>query len=203
MDFFALSKHCAPTVDPETMAAIVKTESAFNPYAIGVVGGRLQRQPKNAFEATETIKYLINQNWNFSVGLAQVNHQHFSTYGLTPESAFDPCLNLKAGSKILEECYLRASKKIASKQQVLEAAFSCYYSGNFTRGFKLPVGGKSYVQKVLISHSLMEGVIPVISNNPDARLKTLKEVKPASPKQGEDNVLVFEPGHIKRDLIVF
>ncbi|HBN8308897.1 TPA: transglycosylase SLT domain-containing protein [Pseudomonas aeruginosa] len=45
LDFMALAQQCAPTVAPQTMAAVVQVESSFNPYAIGVVGGRLQRQP--------------------------------------------------------------------------------------------------------------------------------------------------------------
>lgn len=47
LDFMVLAQQCAPTVAPQTMAAVVQVESSFNPYAIGVVGGRLQRQPKS------------------------------------------------------------------------------------------------------------------------------------------------------------
>ncbi|EGC99197.1 lytic transglycosylase catalytic, partial [Burkholderia sp. TJI49] len=43
--FAQLARACAPNVDPETLAALVRTESGFNPYAIGVVGGHLTRQP--------------------------------------------------------------------------------------------------------------------------------------------------------------
>ena len=41
VDFNALAQECAPQTAPATLAAIVRTESGFNPYAIGVVGGRL------------------------------------------------------------------------------------------------------------------------------------------------------------------
>lgn len=50
LDFMVLAQQCAPTVAPQTMAAVVQVESSFNPYAIGVVGGRLQRQPKSQAE---------------------------------------------------------------------------------------------------------------------------------------------------------
>ena len=43
--FFALVAVCAPLVHPQTAHALVSVESAFNPHAIGVVAGALQRQP--------------------------------------------------------------------------------------------------------------------------------------------------------------
>ena len=47
LDFMVLAQQCAPTVAPQTMAAVVQVESSFNPYAIGVVeltnvGNRIQ-----------------------------------------------------------------------------------------------------------------------------------------------------------------
>ncbi|MBD3991081.1 transglycosylase SLT domain-containing protein, partial [Xanthomonas citri pv. citri] len=47
LEFMDLAQQCAPTVAPQTMAALVQVESGFNPYAIGVVDGRLARQPVN------------------------------------------------------------------------------------------------------------------------------------------------------------
>jgi type IV secretion system protein VirB1 len=65
MDFNALSLECAPWVAPRTMAAIVKTESQFNPLAININGGaRLERQPASKKEAVVTAKWLIANNYN-------------------------------------------------------------------------------------------------------------------------------------------
>src|SRR5271163_2302233 len=74
LDFVALAQQCAPQVSPVTMAAIVRTESGFNPYAIGVANGRLVRQPASLDEAVSTARALAAGGWNFSAGLAQVNH---------------------------------------------------------------------------------------------------------------------------------
>lgn len=170
LDFLVLAKECAPTVAPQTMAAIVSVESNYNPYAIGVVGGYLERQPKNKAEAIETAKVLHGAGWNFSVGVAQVNRYNLPKYNITYEQAFDSCTNLRIGSKILEECYVRASKKNKDEQSALQSAFSCYYSGNFTRGFKPDELGKpSYVQKVLNSAKVVSAgaisVVPSINTN--------------------------------------
>ncbi len=127
-------------VPTEVMHHVVRVESSYNPYAIGVVGGRLVRQPKNLPEALATVRMLESRGFNFSIGLAQVNRHNLDKYGLdTYEKAFEPCANLSAGSKILAECYRRASGDWGK-------SFSCYYSGNFSTGFR-----HGYVQKIYAS----------------------------------------------------
>lgn len=127
-------------VPTEVMHHVVRVESSYNPYAIGVVGGRLVRQPKNLPEALATVRMLESRGFNFSIGLSQVNRYNLDKYGLdTYEKAFEPCANLSAGSKILAECYQRASGDWGK-------SFSCYYSGNFSTGFR-----HGYVQKIYAS----------------------------------------------------
>jgi type IV secretion system protein VirB1 len=124
-------------VAPEVMRHVVSVESSHNPYAIGVVNGQLQRQPQNLDEAIATAKMLEAEGYNYSLGVAQINRNNLARYGLdTYEKAFDACLNVAAGSRILAECY-------ASAGQNWGKAFSCYYSGNFSTGFR-----DGYVQKI-------------------------------------------------------
>ena len=66
-----------------TVHALVAVESSFNPHAIGVVGGVLQRQPRTPGEARATANALQRDGWNFSVGLAQINRHNFQRLGLT------------------------------------------------------------------------------------------------------------------------
>lgn len=121
------------------MQHVVQVESSRNPFAIGVVGGYLARQPRNIEEALAAVQLLRQEGYNFSVGIAQVNRYNLAPYGLsTYAEAFDVCANLLAGSRILRECYDRA--------QDWSKAFSCYYSGNFVTGFK-----HGYVQKIYAS----------------------------------------------------
>lgn len=147
VDFNTLAQQCAPGVHPTTLQAVVRTESGFNPYAIGVVGGHLARQPKTRAEAVATAKALASQGLNFSMGLGQVNKAHLPRFGLSYETVFDPCANLHAGARILQECYDRARTQLGP-DKALNAAISCYYSGNFNRGFQVERGGTSYVQRV-------------------------------------------------------
>lgn len=134
---------CGPLAVPEdVMAHVVHVESSRNPYAIGVVGGRLLRQPRNLGEAIATVRMLEERGYNYSIGLAQVNRVNFARFGLdSPEAGFDVCNNLAAGAKILAECLQRHDGRWGD-------AFSCYYSGNAQTGYE-----HGYVQKVFAAMS--------------------------------------------------
>ena len=140
----ALLASCAPLVAPATASAVVATESAFNPHAIGVVGGVLVRQPRHRAEALATARALRAAGWNFSVGLAQINQANFDRLGLDLEAAFDPCRNLAAMQAVLIECHARATTTRPPTQLALRRALSCYYSGNFATGFH-----HGYVRRVV------------------------------------------------------
>lgn len=141
--FIALAAICAPLVHPSTAHAIVSTESSFNPHAIGVVAGSLQRQPRTIDEALVTAADLRSHGRNFSVGLAQINVHNLDRFGLSLADGFDACKNLGAMQTVLADCYERASGKVAD-QTSLRRALSCYYSGNFTTGFR-----HGYVSRVV------------------------------------------------------
>lgn len=127
-------------VPNDVMQHVVHVESSYNPYAIGVVGGRLARQPRNLAEALATVRMLESRGFNFSVGVAQVNRHNLARYGLQSyERAFEACPNLQAGSRILAECYGRSGGNWGK-------SFSCYYSGDFVTGYR-----HGYVQKIYAS----------------------------------------------------
>ncbi|MDQ6681120.1 MAG: lytic transglycosylase domain-containing protein [Pseudomonadota bacterium] len=143
MGLEALLLACAPLIAPDTAQALISVESRGNPYAIGVVAGSLVRQPRDLPEAVVTARALEAAGWNYSVGLAQINKSNFARHGLTVQTAFEPCGNLRAMQAILGDCFGRASAR-AQPQVALRRAFSCYYSGNFQTGFQ-----HGYVQKVV------------------------------------------------------
>ncbi|HEY8710083.1 MAG TPA: lytic transglycosylase domain-containing protein [Burkholderiaceae bacterium] len=141
--FIALTTLCAPLVHPSTAQAIVSTESSFNPHAIGVVAGSLERQPRNLEEALATAQALRARGRNFSVGLAQINVRNLERFGMSLADGFDACKNLEAMQAVLSDCYERAGSK-DGLQPSLRRALSCYYSGNFTTGFR-----HGYVNRVV------------------------------------------------------
>jgi type IV secretion system protein VirB1 len=136
LDFAVIAQQCAPEIHANTLAHVVQVESDYNPLAIAVVGAHLPRQPRDLREAVATAAWLEAHHYNFSVGLGQVNRSNFARYGLTVTTAFEPCRNLQAAAAILKDCYLRARQTHPDEQTALRDAFSCYYSGNFTTGYK-------------------------------------------------------------------
>ena len=206
MDILALAQQCAPSVHPQTMAAVVGVESGSNPFAIGVVGGALVRQPNHLAEATATALALERGGYNFSVGIAQVNRYNLAKYGLNYVTAFDACESLRAGSLILKDCFDRARVRITDQQLALHAAFSCYYSGNFATGFRADFQGQpSYVQKVVsravgsVSPDLLTRAIPLIppTRNKPVRINTLTrtrespETSTVTDVEGDHTVMVY------------
>lgn len=144
IDFDAIAASCAPNVAPSTLRAMASVESGFNPHAIGVVNGRLVRQPRNLPEAISTVMALEQQGARFSAGLVQINVSNWPAYHLDRESVFDTCANLRAAAGILADCYQRASVRSRVPQVALRDALSCYYSNNFVTGYR-----HGYVQKVV------------------------------------------------------
>lgn len=135
---------CAPQMPTPISYAIVKTESNFNPYAIGVNKGAkgLARQPRSYQEAVQAAYRLRAEGKNFDVGLAQINIANFGWLGLSIEKAFNPCENLKAMQKVYLNCLSRFGGG-SGRGTPMQRAFSCYNTGNAGRGFT-----NGYVAKV-------------------------------------------------------
>jgi type IV secretion system protein VirB1 len=136
-------QQCAPMVNHHLMMSVVSVESSHNPYAIGVVNGRLQRQPKSLYEAQVTAQFLERTGYNYSVGAAQVNRINFNRFNLDLNNVFDPCTNLNAGGQILRECLDRAIAR-GYQQNATNKALSCYYTGQLNSK-----AGTEYANKVI------------------------------------------------------
>ena len=189
--FHAIAEACAPAIHKDTVSALVRVESGFNPYAIGVVGGRLSRQPRNIEEALTVVNQLEGNGFNYSLGLSQINKYNLPKLNLDIRKVFDPCTNLRAGQTILSECHSRAKAGGMDGQEAVKAALSCYYSGNFTTGLK-----DGYVQAI-VSHALKEeGPIRIIKTERPTRDRRagMRKTSRAVPKEmgrGSDSAMVF------------
>ena len=176
---------CAPMVHHQTMSAIIQTESSGNPYAIAVVRGpSLKRQPRNKEEAIRLIKYLENIGANYSVGLAQINRANFSKYRVNGVSLLDTCNNLKVAQKVLQGCYAKSGH--------IQKTLSCYYSGNFTRGFKKDYRGTSYVERVYKNAGIK---IPALNTYSDTY--SVKVAKKALPEPVVEKKVVIKTSEQK------
>lgn len=177
----SLAAECAPNTEPSTMQALIMQESSGNPYAIGVVDAPLVSQPKSKDEALEAVAVLLDAGANISLGLGQINYRNLKGLDMTIEQAFEYCPNIQAADKILSDCFKRAEKEGLKEQGALQAALSCYYSNNFTRGLKREkeFGNTSYVERIAKAHKRL---VPSIEFNEN--LAT--EVKPVKKETIEN-----------------
>lgn len=185
VEFAALAAMCAPNVHLTTLESIVTHESRANIYAIGVNGDYvLPRQPASLEEAVATAEWLSENGYDFDSGLGQINARNVPKLGLTFEQVFDPCTNLKAAAQILTECYERAVPRYGAGQPGLQAALSCYNTGNFERGF-----ANGYVYKVAAHVGTTVPALEAISSGEKAAPVVLQgsgngraQAAPAAPK---------------------
>lgn len=142
-----LIQMCAAVVDQHLMTSILTVESGHNPYAIGVINGRLKRQPRNIDEAKATVLFLERAGYNYSLGAAQVNKVNFNRFKLTLDNVFDPCTNLNAGSLIFKECHDKAISH-GYQKMAIQKALSCYYTGRLNSR-----AGAQYANKVITRYN--------------------------------------------------
>lgn len=142
-----LLKRCAPSVHPETMQAILNTESRGNVFAVADAGPVAlpwsQRKsmvrshyPPDKASAVRLVNDLLARGHTVSLGLAQINDRNLAKLGVQVESIFDPCANVAAGASILSSFYASAVKSFGPTPRALRAALSAYNSGSFVRGEK-------------------------------------------------------------------
>ncbi|ODP35031.1 lytic transglycosylase domain-containing protein [Pandoraea sp. ISTKB] len=153
---------CAPLVHPITMGKIVRTESEGNLYAIADAGPKglpwkgvrekMVRSffPKTVDEAEEIATQLIRKRHIVAIGISQVSSENLARFGLSVRQVLDPCTNLKTGSTILAEFYLRAVRAGDRQDAAILSAVSAYNSGSFTAGFS-----NGYVRKVLAAQPFL------------------------------------------------
>lgn len=177
IDLLPLILTCASSIHVETMYPLIKTESAFNPYAIAIVRDTpLSKQPRTKEEAEQVIDELEAKGANFSVGLGQINKVNFKRFNLTAKQLLDPCTNLQISEKILNECYER------SPGAKIGQALSCYYSGNFRTGYTNDIAGlPTYVERVINNYKPESEIssikIPSIKNEISDIKKTVSNRK--------------------------
>lgn len=121
----ALAHQCAPTIAPETLVSVAKTESGLNPLAIHDNTTGLSYAPASANEANAVATSLIlSQHHSVDLGLMQINSANLAASNLDVMHAFDACRSMDAGARIISTAFHHA----------LHAALSAYNTGDQRRG---------------------------------------------------------------------
>ena len=154
--FAQFAARCAPNVALDSLASIARTESAFVALALNV--NRLvgpQPRAASAEDAVRIAQGYVAQGFTVDLGLMQVNSANLPRLGLTFAEVLDPCTNIRAGARILQEGYAAAVQaEPGQPQRALRVAFSRYNTGHPERGF-----ANGYVRKV---EAAAEVIVPAI-----------------------------------------
>lgn len=168
-----LAAQCAPTVAPETLLSVVQVESRFEPLAIGVNGApRVFIAPTSVDDAVAKAGALIAAGRNIDLGLAQINSKNLSWLGLSLAEVFEPCTNLRAAARILQDGYARGDAVRVGEQAALKTALSYYNTGHPARGFS-----NGYVRKVTTAAAR---IVPAING---ASPPSVAESAPIAPTE--------------------
>jgi type IV secretion system protein VirB1 len=152
-----LAQRCAPEVAPETLLSVARVESRFDPFVVAVnTKPRRVFHPSSADAATRLAGRLIQAGQHLDLGLAQINSRNLPRLGLTVADAFEPCRNLAASARVLQDGYLRASPRRGDEQTALRTAFSLTNTGDPSRGLR-----NGYVGRVTAAAA---GIVPAIKS---------------------------------------
>ena len=130
MTLAALVKACAPAVAPETELAVIQVESGGKPWTIDDDTTHRSYVFLDREKAVHKAAELAREGHNLDLGLTQLNIQHLRAFRLDLASTFDPCLNVWAGSVVLQRAYARAAASYQPGPVALFHAFQTYNSGN-------------------------------------------------------------------------
>jgi len=165
----ALAAQCAPSVAPETLLSVVQVESRFNPLAIGVNGApRVTVSATTIEQAVASASALIAAGRSVDLGLAQINSENLGWLGLSVAQAFDPCANLAAAARVLQDGYARAGAARVGPQAALKTALSIYNTGRADRGFTNGYVGKVTRAAAYIVPAIAAPTVATSQPAPDA-----------------------------------
>ena len=157
-----LAAQCAPTVAPETLLSVVQVESRFDPLAIGVNGApRITVTPTSVEDAVAKAGALIAAGRSIDLGLAQINSKNLSWLGLSLREVFEPCANLRAAARVLQDGYGRSEPERVGVEAALRTTLSYYNTGHPARGVR-----NGYVGKV---EAAAGRIVPALSGGSEGQ----------------------------------
>ena len=165
---------CAKNVDRALAARLVWGLSRGEAWSVGEVGGDVVAASTKS-GAIRLIGRYREAGRNFNVGVLQLNAGTLSRYGVSPEEALEPCLNLQIGADRLGTLYEAALRRIpaggalAAQEAVTRFLVENFRSGSFAAdpadGMPIDFGGNASGASV----GLAAGAQPKVSGGDPLR----------------------------------
>lgn len=130
--------------DTGLISAIMTQESAGKIEALNI--NRWDGKPVRPGSVTESVEiaaYFVDKGYTVDIGLMGINSVNVERFDHTLQSAYEPCLNIGLGEKILMENIQTAHSAGYSGDKALQVALSLYNTGSLNAGFE-----NGYVDKV-------------------------------------------------------
>ncbi len=177
--FTQLATTCAPHVAVETLAAVARTESGFDAFAMhdNTTGRTFHPATREEAIALATELIVVDRH-SVDLGLMQINSLNFPSLGMTVTDAFDPCRSLAGADRVLVQGYVRPAAG-SDQQQALQQTLSRYNTGDPARGV-----ANGYVRRVQAS---AEVIVPAI------RLSGEGDVAPSPALLGGSAPVLVQP----------
>jgi type IV secretion system protein VirB1 len=147
-EFAATASRCAPFVSAETLAAVARTESGFDPWALHDNTTGLSESPDSAPAARADAAAWVARGDSLDIGLMQINSANLPALNMTVASALDPCVSLAGGAAVLQAAFGNGNTS-ANEQVALLLALSWYNTGSPLRGIM-----NGYARKVMENGSM-------------------------------------------------
>jgi type IV secretion system protein VirB1 len=141
----ALAEECARGSSAQTLVAVSRTESGFNPWALHDNTTGISESPVSAEAADSDATAWINRGDSVDIGLMQINSANLPALGMTVQAALDPCASLAGGASVLQAAYGGGTAN-ANDQVALLMALSRYNTGSPFRGIM-----NGYAHRVIAS----------------------------------------------------
>lgn len=149
--FAQLAAACGPWVHTDTLAAVARAESAFNPLAIADNTSGRAHAPATRRAAEALARDLLREGHSLDLGLMQLNSTTLARLGLGVAAAFEPCRNIAAGAQVLAAGFDPRNGEDA--QQALVRALSRYNTGTPSHGV-----ANGYVARVRAAATLVPAI---------------------------------------------
>lgn len=159
-NFEVLADRCAPNVPSTTLAAVARTESGLDPWALHDNTTGISEKPTSRNQALADAEAWIARGDSVDVGLMQVNTANFNALGLTVLAALDPCASLAGGAAVLQAAY-GGGKTTAEQQVALLIALSRYNTGTPLKGIM-----NGYARAVVANANAVQLPVPARQSVP-------------------------------------
>jgi len=132
-DFNTLAAKCAASVPAAILAAVARTESGLDPWALHDNSTGASIRPDSLRDAQIDAGQLVGRGDSVDIGLMQINSANLPALGISATGALDPCVSLAGGAAVLGAAY-GDGDTTAQQQVALLLALSRYNTGTPFKG---------------------------------------------------------------------